>query len=303
MLYAAAGARLWVDYTNLLGRVGENFPHEWLKLFQQNGMDTRGIKIIPGPIESRTFLVYMDAQTTQTTNPVSHFVRLGLPFPKGLLGYQPPRADQDSRVHANPDSPKLFDIPAEYLVAKAVHLAPLDILTHSLLAPAFRHGGASIVSIDPGPSYMNANFLDDLRSLLQGVTAFLPSEEEIRNLFWGRTNDLWEMAAALANFGCEVIIIKRGGRGQFVYERTSGKKWEVPAYPSRLVDPTGAGDAFCGGFLAGYAATLDPLQAAMYGNISASFTIEGSGPFYILDAMPGLAQARLQSLASLVRQV
>jgi ribokinase len=77
----------------------------------------------------------------------------------------------------------------------------------------------------------------------------------------------------------------------------------VPGYPSRFLDPTGAGDAFCGGFLAGYAATRDPLLAAMHGNISASFCIEGSGAFYLLDAMPGLAQARLQSLAGLVRQV
>ena len=150
---------------------------------------------------------------------------------------------------------------------------------------------------------MNANFFDDLRSLLQGVTAFLPSEEEIRNLFWGRTNDLWEMATSLASFGCEIIVIKRGGRGQYVYERATGKKWEIPAYPARLVDPTGAGDVFCGGFLAGYAATLDPLQAAMRGNISASFCIEGSGAFYPLDSMPGLAQARLESLSNLVRQV
>ena len=150
---------------------------------------------------------------------------------------------------------------------------------------------------------MNANFLNDLRSLLQGVTAFLPSEDEIRNLFWGRTTDLWEMAETLANFGCEIIVIKRGGRGQLVYERSNEMKWEIPAYPSRLVDSTGAGDAFCGGFLAGYAATLDPLQAAMWGNISASFAIEGSGAFYLLDSLPGLAQARLQSLSSMVRQI
>jgi hypothetical protein len=41
----------------------------------------------------------------------------------------------------------------------------------------------------------------------------------------------------------------------------------------------------------------------MRGNISASFSIEGSGAFYLLDSMPGLAQARLSSLAGLVRQV
>ncbi len=303
LLYAASGARLWVDAVSLLARVGENYPHEWLKLFQQKGLDPRGIKIIPGPLDLRTFMAYTDSQDFQRSNPVSHFVRMGLPFPKGLLGYQQPSADQDNRARSNPDSPKLSDIPSEYYVAKAVHIAPLDLLTHSQLAPAFRHAGVPIVTIDPGPSYMNASFIDDLRSLLQGITAFLPSEEEIRNLFWGRTNDLWEMAATLASFGCDVIVIKRGGRGQFVYERSSGRKWEVPGYPSRLVDPTGAGDAFCGGFLVGYAATRDPLFATMHGNISASFCIEGSGAFYLLDAMPGLAQARLQSLANLVHQL
>ena len=302
-LYAAAGARLWVDKVHLLSRVGENYPHEWLRFFQHKGMETQGIKIIPGPIDLRSFMVYTDSENFQRANPVSHFVRLGLPFPKGLLGYQAPGSEQDSRKSANIDSPKLSDIPSDYLVAKGVHLAPMDIITHAQLAPAFRHGGVSVISIDPGPGYMNANFFDDLRSLLQGVTIFSPSEEEIRSLFWGRTNDLWEMAFTLSGFGCEIIVIKRGGHGQFVYERSSGKKWEIPAYPSRLVDPTSAGDVFCGGFLAGYTATLDPLQAAMWGNISASFSIEGSGAFYLLDSMPGLAQARLQSLTNLVRQL
>jgi sugar/nucleoside kinase (ribokinase family) len=303
LLYAAAGARLWDDSVSLLARVGENYPHDWLKLFQQKGMNPVGIKIIPEDLDLRIFMVYTGPQSIQYTNPVSHFVRLGLTFPKGLLGYQPPQNEQDSRSRANPDSPKLSDIPVSYRNAKAVHLAPLDLLTHSQLAPAFRHAGVSIVTIDPGPGYMNANFINDLRSLLHGVTAFLPSEEEIRSLFWGRTHDLWEMAETLASFGCEIIVIKRGGRGQYVYERASGKKWELPGYPSRMVDPTGSGDAFCGGFLSGYAASFDPLRAAMQGNISASFSIEGSGAFYLLDSMPGLAQARLASLSELVRQV
>ncbi len=303
LLYAAAGTRLWTDTVSLLARVGEDFPNDWLRNFQQKGLDTRGIKIVPAPMDLRSFIVYIDERNFQRTNPVSHFARLGLPFPKGLLGYQPPQDEQDSRTRANPDSPKLSDIPADYRVAKAAHLAPLDLLTHSQLATAFRHSGVSYVTIDPDPGYMNANYLDDLRSLLQGVTAFLPSEDEIRNLFWGRTHDLWEMAETLASFGCDIVVIKRGARGQLVYDRVGNRKWEIPGYPSNFVDPTGAGDAFCGGFLAGYAANLNPLQAALYGNISSSFAIEGSGPFYLLDSMPGLAQARLASLTDLVRQV
>ena len=49
----------------------------------------------------------------------------------------------------------------------------------------------------------------------------------------------------------------------------------IPAYPVTIVDPTGAGDAFCGGVLAGYRNTYDPLQAAMYGNISSAMIMEG----------------------------
>ncbi len=305
MLYAAAGANAWkIGPTALLARVGEDYPHEWLRQFQQKGFDTRGIKILPAPMDLRSFMAYTDATTFTSANPVSHFVRLNLAFPKGLLGYQPPANDQDSRARSNPDTPKLLDIPAEYFNAKGAHLCPLDFLAHTQFAPAFRHGGISTVTIDPGPAYMNGNFMNDLRSLLQGVTAFLPSEEEIRSLFWGRSSDLWEMAETLAGFGTEIIVIKRGARGQYVYERASGKKWEVPAYPpGRIFDPTGAGDAFCGGFLAGFIKNYDPLQAALCGNISASLALEGSGVFYPLDAMPGLAEARRQSLADIVRQI
>jgi ribokinase len=88
-----------------------------------------------------------------------------------------------------------------------------------------------------------------------------------------------------------------------LYDAVSKKRWEIPAYPARLDDPTGAGDSFCGGFLAGYQKTFDPLRAVIYGSVSASLTIEGSGAFHALDALPGLAQARLETLSSQVRQV
>jgi sugar/nucleoside kinase (ribokinase family) len=135
------------------------------------------------------------------------------------------------------------------------------------------------------------------------MTAFLPSEEELRAIFWGRSNDLWQMAEALASFGCELIIVKRGAHGQMLYEGASRKRWEIPAYPARLEDLTGAGDSFSGGFLAGYQKTFDPVRAVLYGSVSASLTVEGSGAFHALDSLPGLAQARLDALSEQVRQV
>lgn len=307
LLYAVAGAHLWSqaeeDTIGMLARVGEDYPQEWLRNFKKNGFDIQGIKILPESLDLRSFLVYTDLYNAQAANPVSHFARLGLTFPKTLLGYQPPKPGQDSRSRQNPDSPRLLDIPETYRQPKAVHLCPLDFATHMQLSSAFRQFGANIVVIDPNPGYMNGNFLIDLRSLLQGVTAFLPSEDDVRSLFWGRTNDLWEMAAILGSFGCQNVVIKRGGQGQYLYNTESGRRWEIPAYPTNPVDLTGAGDAFSGGFLAGFVKNLDPLQAVLHGNIAASLNIEGSGPFYAFDAMPGLAEARLLSLSDITKEV
>ncbi len=70
-----------------------------------------------------------------------------------------------------------------------------------------------------------------------------------------------------------------------------------------MVDPSGAGDCILWGFLAGYRNTYDPLEATLIGNITASLVVEGSGPFYALDALPGLAQARLEAIRQGVRRV
>lgn len=303
LLYAATGALLWDVSVGLLSRVSEDYPQEWLRRFQKIEINTDGVMILPEAIETRSFMAYTAPHTFTRNNPVSHFARLGLPFPKTLLGYQPPAERQDSRIHQSPDSPRIADIPDHYFEAKGVHLCPMDITSHGQLAPAFRQGGVTNITLDPGTGYMNANFINDLRSLLQGITAFIPSEEQVRSLFWGRTTDLWEMAETLGNFGCEYVVIKRDGRGQLLYESNSSRKWEIPAYPSGMADPTGAGDSFCGGFLAGLVETFDPVQAVLHGNISSSLTIEGSGAFFALDSMPGLARARLNSLAELVKEV
>jgi sugar/nucleoside kinase (ribokinase family) len=111
------------------------------------------------------------------------------------------------------------------------------------------------------------------------------------------------MAEVLGQYGPEFIVIKSGGRGQLLYDAKGKKRWEIPAYDSRMADPTGVGDAFCGGFLAGYRITYDPVEAVLFGNVSASLKVEGSGSFYPLEVMPGLAEARLNTLRSAIREI
>jgi hypothetical protein len=306
LLYTAAGAAVWKQVPGpdigLLGRVGEDYPHDWLHLFEQRGFRVDGIRIWPEHIDLRAFRAYLDLNTVQRNNPVAHFARLGIPYPKSLLGYQPPSDRTRPRAPAA-DAPIPVDIPSAYHMAQAVHLCPFDHLTDSRMITTFRQAGTTFITLDPPASLMAPASLEDVHSLMHGLAAFLPSEDELRALFWGRTDDLWEMAEALASYGCDFIVVKRGGHGQLLYDSLARKRWEIPAYAARLADLTGAGDSFCGGFLAGLHQTRDPLRAVLHGSVSASLTIEGSGAFHALDALPGLAQARLDSIATLVRQV
>ncbi len=64
---------------------------------------------------------------------------------------------------------------------------------------------------------------------------------------------------------------------------------------------TGAGDAFCGGFLAGYLLIGDPVEAAMRGVISASFAVEGVGLQGLMAADVRTAQERLARVRRGVR--
>jgi sugar/nucleoside kinase (ribokinase family) len=305
LLYAAAGAALWTRSDGpgigLLARVGEDYPHEWLRSLERQGFDVRGVRILPSNLDLRFFQVYLEGGTIQHTNPVAHFTRLGLPFPKSLIGYQAPAPEMDDREIAQPASPRPAETPAEYQHAHAVHVCPLDYPSQSRLIPHFRQGKVTSLTVDPAAVYMKPDSLKDVLALTHGLTAFLPSEEELRALFWGQTDDLWAMVEEIGAGGCELVVVKRGGHGQMLYDAVRRKRWEIPPYPVQLVDPTGAGDSFCGGFLAGYHATYDPLQGVLHGNISASLAIEGSGAFHALEVLPGLAQARLESLVGMVR--
>ncbi len=305
-LYAAVGLAIWEPQPPpaLIARVGEDYPQDWLENFQQHGLNVQGVRVLPEAVDLRTFTAIINRTTRNFDDPVAHFARLGLPFPKALLGYRAPQGQvMDSRTRLLPVSLRPADIPETLMDANAAHLCPLDYLTHSLLPALMRQAEFTTVTLDPSPGYMNPAYWGDVPALLTGLTAFLPSEDEMRSLFQSRTNDLWEMADALSAYGCEIIVIKCGERGQLLYDAATRSRWEIPPYPARFSNPIGAGDAFCGGFLAGYRRTYDPLQAVLYGNISASLVVEGNLPTYALEALPGLQEARLEALRQLVRKV
>jgi sugar/nucleoside kinase (ribokinase family) len=305
VIYAASGFGVWepTSHAGLMARVGEDYPREWLNQIKHRGFDIRGIKVLPEAIDLRSFYAFVDMYTRATDDPAMHFTRVHQPFPKALLNYSRSETVFENRSHLSSTSLRQSDIPEDYLGASAAHLCPIDYLTHTLLPAVLRQNGFTTVTLDPSAGSMSPTFWDDIPALVTGLTAFLPNEEELRALFNGRKTDLWEMVETIAEYGCEFVVVKRGERGQYLYDRARKEKWEIPAYPAKVIDPTGVGDAYCGGFLAGYRLTYDPIQAALYGSISASLTIEGSGAFYSLDALTGLAKARLEALKEGVRRV
>jgi len=77
----------------------------------------------------------------------------------------------------------------------------------------------------------------------------------------------------------------------------------VPNYTAQAVDPAGCSDAFAGGFLAGYRQNYNALEGTLKGSIAASMVLEGSGPFFALEAMPGLVDRRLCALRERVQVI
>ena len=299
--YAAAGAHIWSDSTAIISRVGSNYPPSWLEDLSGCGINIDGVRVLQQEQDHRTFYAYLSENTRVDRNPAAHYLRIGRPLPKALVGYETSTPAQDEREHFDTLSIRSEDLPDWVQNVRAAHLSPAHYLTHCTLPVRLRELGVRMVTLDPALPYMDPRFRKELPILLHGISAFLPSEMEARAFFHPAILDVWEMAEAFSSMGCPLVVIKSGKIGQYLWESQSGSRWHIPPYPVHTRDVTGAGDAYCGGFLVGYDRTQDPVEAALYGSVSASMTIEGVGPLHALDAHPTLAQYRLTALRAQVR--
>ena len=301
--FAVVGARIWSESVSVIARVSVDFPRSSLDALQRSGIELSGIRIVEGSSDARRFFAYLSLEERTEANPASHFLRIGQPMPKELLGH--PRGQDHVRLMQGLPFTELRpgDLPSELISTSAAHVCPAGRLAHSLLPPRLRELGAEIVTLDAGPTELQPDQSKELSSVVRGLDAFLASEEEARSLFRPMRPDVWEMAETLSDMGCRIVVLKAGARGQYVWDRAERKRWHVAAYPVHPKDPTGAGSAYCGGFLVGFASRGDALEGALFGSVSASLVVEGSGALFALDALPGLAQARLNALRSTAKHV
>lgn len=285
-LYAAVGASIWAGAVNLWARVGRNYPQAWLDRLPGHGIGIEGLVRTEGDQDHRTFFAYTADGQRDDTNPAAHFARINRPLPEALGDYIHSTPGQDEPDRYEPLALRPEDWPDQWGGEGAVHLSPLALRTHCEVPGMLRRRGVRCLTVDPGERYMIPERESQIRGLLPQVDAFLPSNMEVRSLF-GDDVDLWAAAERLHQWGAPVVVVKNGADGVLLLDGPGRRRLQVGAYhgyhDSRVVDVTGAGDSFCGGFMVGMAQSGDPLLAARMGIVSASFVVEGYGALYALD--------------------
>lgn len=124
------------------------------------------------------------------------------------------------------------------------------------------------ISFDPGELYARKGLIV-LKLMIERSFVMLPSENELK-LLTGKKYD--EGSKILIKKGVSIVAVKLGERGCYV---TDGKEsYLVEPYKVKVVDTTGAGDAFCAGFLYGLIKNKDLYECGRLGNFVASRCIE-----------------------------
>ena len=143
---------------------------------------------------------------------------------------------------------------------------------------------------------------ESLLNVLEKVDVFFANDEEVRML----TDELNLITAGkrLLEKGPKLVVIKKGEHGALLISQDF--IFIVPAYPSEtVIDPTGAGDSFGGGFLGHLDKTdsyaeADIRRAAVYGSVLASFTIEKFGIDRLKSLSTGEIEGRFTEFQKLV---
>jgi sugar/nucleoside kinase (ribokinase family) len=301
-IYAAIGARMWGVSPRVVGLVGDDYPSAWLDELSQAGIDATGVQRVPGPHQNRFAVRYRADGEREPHVPATAFAAAGLPLPAVLermaellsTDGNTWRTNDETRTVAwrtRPDA-----VPPDIRDADACLIVPaaLDRQIEWVAATLDWLPADAPVLLDPEEEQGRVLTTTDLQSVLTGVDVVMPSLRQIAGLLVGQS--LTGAARLLTSLGPRIAAIKLGAEGCLVYDAAGDWERRISPVPTEVRDTTGAGDAFCGGFAAGYLRTHDAFEAALFGTVSASYAIEGYGAFAGLPSDPAEAQHRLQSL-------
>ncbi len=229
---------------NVVAVVGDDFGDEHLAVFDEHGVDARGIERAAG----RTFR-WGGEYSLNLNERTTLFTELNV-----FESFQP-------------------KLPPEYLESPYVFLANIDPeLQMSVLEQV---ENPRLVACDTMNFWIDGK-PEALRRLLRKVDILVINDEEARDL--SERYNLVDAANAIMGMGPTAVVIKRGEHGVLAF--LGDEIFSAPAYPlDKLADPTGAGDTFAGGFM-GYIAgceEVDPAnlrRAIVAGSVMASYCVE-----------------------------
>jgi len=239
-----------LDEVRVVGPVGEDFGEEEYAILRTRGTNTDDVEQVAG---GRTFFWAGEYAADMNT-------RATLETQLNVFEHFRPKLSEESRA--------------------------ADVLFLANIQPALQLevreqcAGARFVAMDSMDLWINIA-REELQRTIERVDGLLLNDEELRMLTL-RPN-LVQAAAEVLTWGPQVVIAKLGGYGAALF--TEEGFFALPAYPLHtVVDPTGAGDSFAGGFMGVIAADPDAaldgtlLRRAMaYGTAIASFNVEEFG--------------------------
>lgn len=242
-VYSSVAAREFAR-AGIVSVVGKDFPKKYLNFLVTMGIDTAGIDVKKGD----TFRW------------------------KGYYEYDMNQAHTlDTKLNVL----TTFDpiLPDAYRQAKFLFLANTDPevqmkVYRQMKKPRF-------VMMDTMNFWID-NTKDALTKMIERVDVVVLNDAEARQ-YWDTPN-LVQAGRSFLEMGLKAVIIKKGEHGALMF--TDGACFSAPAYPlEKLVDPTGAGDSFAGGFIGWLARTEDlsprnMRKAVIFGSAIASFNAE-----------------------------
>jgi len=228
------------EHPRVMATVGEDFT-EYRAWLEKMGVDTSLMEVIPGLFTASFF-----ATTDQTNAQIATFYpgAMGVAARQSLIGVHP----RPDLVIISPNSP-------EAMTKFAAECRKLGI--QYLYDPSqqiLRLDGAELARAMDGAKFL---FLNDY-------------EFELVSKKTG-----WDLQQMLHHL--DIVVMTRGKDGANVY--TVDEEIFIPIVPEmQIVDPTGVGDAFRGGFLTGYAHGWDWLLCGQIGSLAAVYCLEQKGP-------------------------
>ena len=255
--YVSLVARLLGTSVSVVSKVGGDFPEAYLWWLREKCIDLANVAKVVDEKSTRFELIY------------------NVDFLDRTLKLKSKAPDLAAR-----------DLPND-LCAKIIHIAPIAGEIPLEVVEKLRNCG-EILSLDPQGMTRsfdkngNVAYASQMNErVLSLIDVYKSSLDEIKILT--SKTDLNDALRAVHAFGPKIVIATMGTKGSVVSAQDA--LYNVPACQStKVVDPTGAGDVFIGGFLAEYTNQKDVLWCACVASAAASLVVEGVGPTYLGDA-------------------